>query len=108
MTHYPAPGQAAGPQFLGGARHFEVAETAEGAVITAANSPSYLVSGARAGRGFLAVQRRDPAAAANHYASLASSRGTAMVGFSLVFDRLLGLLSQAMAELDLAAEHFEA
>ena len=31
-----------------------------------------------------------------------------MAGFSLVFDRLLGLLAQTMAELDLAAEHFEA
>ena len=30
-----------------------------------------------------------------------------MAGFSLVFDRLLGLLAQTMAELALAAEHFE-
>ena len=30
-----------------------------------------------------------------------------MIGFSLVLDRLLGLLAQTMNNLDLAAEHFE-
>ena len=30
-----------------------------------------------------------------------------MAGFSLVFHRLLGLLSQTMGRLDLAAEHYE-
>ena len=56
---------------------------------------------------FLAVQRGDSVAAADHYASLASSRGTAMAPFSLALDRLLGLLAQTMGSPDLAAEHFE-
>ena len=57
--------------------------------------------------GLLAVQRGDSAAAADHYDSLASSRGTAIRGISLVLDRLLGLLAQTMDNPDLAVEHFE-
>ena len=89
----------------GDARHIQAAETAADAVLTAANSPTLVMWGARAGLGFLAVQRGDSAAAADHYASLASSRGTAL--YSLVLDRLLGLLAQTMGSPDLAAEHFE-
>ena len=36
-----------------------------------------------------------------------SSRGTAAGYYSLVFDRILGLLAQTMGSPDLAAEHFE-
>ncbi len=61
-----------------------------------------------AGRGFFVLQREDSAAAADHYASLVSSRGTALApAVSLVLDRLLGLLSQTMGDLDNAAEHFD-
>ena len=90
----------------GSDRHFEVAEAAANAALTAANSSTVHLRSATAGLGFLAVQRGDFAAAADHYASLASSRGTAPV-CSLAMDRLLGLLAQTMGSPDLAPEHFE-
>ncbi len=89
-------------------RHFEAAETAAHAILTAANSSTYLVWDATTGLGFLAVQQGDSAAAADHYATLVSSRGTAMaIGVTLAFDRLLGLLSHTMGNLDQATGHFE-
>ena len=53
------------------------------------------------------MHREDRAAAADHYASLESSRGTTTAGISLVSDRILGLLAHTMGSSDLAAEHFE-
>ena len=103
----PALGIPLAARVSGVSRHIEVAEAAANTVLTATHSSPFVLWGARAGLGFLAVQRGDSAAATNHYASLASSRGTAWVNFSLAFDRLLGLLAQAMGSPDLAAEHFE-
>ena len=103
----PAFGIPLAARVTGGARHFEVAEAAADAVLTAANSSTLNSLGARAGLGFLAVQRGDSAAAAEHYTSLASSRGIALPLSCFVSDRLLGLLSQTMGSPDLAAEHFE-
>ena len=103
----PALGIPLAARVTGADRHFEVAEAAADSVLTASNSSAYFLRGARAGLGFLAVQRGDSAAAADHYASLGSSRGTATGQFSLSFDRLLGLLAQTMGSPDLAAEHFE-
>ena len=102
-----AVGIALAARVSGAPRHFEVAEAAADVILTAANSPNLLMWWARASLGLLAVQRGDSAAAADHYDSLASSRGTAMRGFSLVLDRLLGLLAQTMDNPDLAVEHFE-
>ena len=90
----------------GAANHIEVAKAAADAVLGAANSSPLFVRHATAGLGFLAVQGGDSAAAAKHYASLASSLGTA-ASFALVFDRLLGLLAQKMGSPDLAEGHFE-
>ncbi len=102
-----AVGIALAARVSGAPRHFEVAEAAADVVLKAANSPNLLVWWAKASLGLLAVQRGDSAAAADHYDSLASSRGTAMRGFSLVLDRLLGLLSQTMDNPDLAVAHFK-
>jgi DNA-binding CsgD family transcriptional regulator len=63
--------------------------------------------GARAGLGFMSVQRGDPDASANQYAFLTACQGTAMAGLSFVFDRLLGLLARNMDRTDLAVGHFE-
>ncbi len=103
----PALGTPLAERVSGAARHFEIAEAAADAVLSAANPTTILMRGARAGLGFLAVQRGDSTAATDHYASLASSRGTAMPGFSLALDRLLGLLARTIGSPDLAAEHFE-
>ncbi|MFB3092508.1 MAG: hypothetical protein ACE1ZD_04840, partial [Dehalococcoidia bacterium] len=103
----PALGIPLAARASGADRHFEVAEAAADAVLTAPNSPTLFVWGARAGLGFLAVLRGDSLAAADHYASLTPSRGTALAPISVVFDRILGLLAQTMSSPDLAAEHFE-
>ena len=87
--------------------HFEVAEAAGDTVLSSANCPTVVGWGARTGMGLIAVNRADSSAAAEHYASLASSRGTIMVWFSLVFDRVLGLLAHTVGNDDLATEHFE-
>ncbi|MFQ6028571.1 MAG: hypothetical protein ACE5Q6_13880, partial [Dehalococcoidia bacterium] len=103
----PALGIPLAARVSGAPRHIEVAEAAADTILTAAHSSPFVLWGARAGLGFLAVQRGDSAAATDHYASLASSRGTAWVNFSLALDRLLGLLAQTMGNGDQAAEHFE-
>jgi len=54
----------------------------------------------------LAVQKGDQFAAEEHYVYLLGQRGTMIWSFSSV-DRLLGLLSQTLGNLDQAAEHFE-
>ena len=91
----------------GAVRHLEVAEAAADVILTAANSPTAVAWGAGAVLGLIAVHREDRAAAADHYASLQSSRGTTTAGISLVSDRILGLLAHTMGSSDLAAEHFE-
>ena len=103
----PAFGIPLAARVSGTARHFEAAEAAADAVLSGANSLPFFVGGARAGLGFLAVQRGDSAAAADHYASLTSGRGSATLAFQLVFDRILGLLAHTMGSPDPATEHFE-
>ena len=54
----------------------------------------------------LAVQKGDQSAAEEHYAYHLGQRGTIISTISTV-DRLLGLLSHTVGNLDQAAEHFE-
>ena len=63
---------------------------------------------AKAGLALIAVQRGDRSAAEEHYAHILAlgQRGTMLFTVSSV-DRLLGLLSQTMGDLDQAATHFE-
>ena len=61
---------------------------------------------AKAGSALLAVLKGDQSAAKKHYAYLLGHRGTMIWTFSSA-DRLLGLLSQAMENLDQATGHFE-
>ncbi len=61
---------------------------------------------AKAGLALLAVQKGDQSAAEEHYAYLQEQRSTMIETVSSV-DRLLGLLSQTMGELDQATVHFE-
>jgi len=102
-----ALGISFGGRINGDSRGFEAAEVAAEPVLTAPRSSRFVMLGARAGLGFLAVQRGDSAASSDHYAFLTACRGTAMAEISFVFDRLLGLLARTMDNLDLAVEHFE-
>ena len=77
----PALGIPLAARVSGAARYFEVTEGAADAVLTASNCSTFVFRCTRAGLGFLAVQRGDSAAAADHYASLASSRGTSAIFF---------------------------
>ena len=61
---------------------------------------------AKAGLALLAVQTGDQSAAAEHYSYLLGQQST-MASTGISADRLLGLLSQTMGDLDQATEHFE-
>ena len=61
---------------------------------------------ATAGLALLAVQKGDQSAVEEHYAYFLGQRGT-MIWTVSSADRLLGLLSQTMGNLDQAAAHFE-
>ena len=86
-------------------RHLEIAEEAAEAVLSQFGTPLDAMS-AKAGSALLAVQKGDQSAAKEHYAYLQGQRGTMIETVSSV-DRLLGLLSQTMGNLDQAAAHFE-
>ena len=60
-----------------------------------------------AGLAIIAIQRGDGEKLEAHRAVLAAHSGIMLVGGVISVDRLLGLLSQTMANLDQAAQHFE-
>ena len=81
-------------------------EAAAKAVLSDQSATPNRASYAKAGLALLAVQKGDQSAAAEHYAYLQGKRGTIIAPVTSV-DRLLGLLSQTMGNLDQAAAHFE-
>ena len=103
----PALGLPLAARISGIYDYHEVAKAAADAVISAPNASKMVLWGARAGLGLMAVQRGDSIAAADQYAALSSGRGTGTVVISLCLDRLLGLLSQAMGDLELAVDHYK-
>ena len=84
---------------------FEIAEAASKEVLKEPSEPSVAFY-AKAGLALVAVWKGDQSAAEEQYAYLLGQRGTMIWVYSSV-DRLLGLLSQTMGNLDKAAEHFE-
>ncbi len=84
----------------------EIAEAAAEAVLSGQSVTPHRAMFAKAGSALLAVQKRDQSAAEQHYAYLLGQAGTMILAVSSV-DRLLGLLAQAMGNLDQAAIHFE-
>jgi tetratricopeptide (TPR) repeat protein len=82
-------------------------ETAQ-AVITSPHATPFMVGWATAGLPFLAVQKGDSDAAREHYPVLESQRNALLIIFNVTADRILGLLSHTMGELDQAVDHFEA
>ena len=93
-------------RFTGISDQLEIAEAAAEAVLSQRPVTPLRVSYARAGLALLALQRGDQSAAEEHYAFLLGQRGTMIFTVSSV-DRLLGLLSQTMGNLEQAADHFE-
>ncbi len=87
-------------------------DIADGCAQTVLSSPS-VTHGmgllARAGLGLTAVQREDIAAAEEQYAALEPARDTLMLIFpdTTCIDRVLGLLSHTMGQVDQAVAHFE-
>ena len=84
----------------------EIAEAAAEAVLSEQLVRPALTINAAAGLALLAVEKGDQSAAKEHYAYLLGHRGTMIWTLSSV-DRLLGLLSQTMGNLDQAVSHFE-
>jgi tetratricopeptide (TPR) repeat protein len=82
------------------------AEAAETLVSSPLTNPLFSQAG-RAALGLMAVLRGDGARCAEHYSSLDRVRGVAVLLFYISGDRLLGLLSHTMGNLDQASQHFE-
>jgi len=84
------------------------AEDAEAVLLSPSATPIFTYA-ANLSLGLIAVQRGDVAAAAEQYAALLPYRGTMMAPnvWWTSADRLLGLLSHTMGELDQSAGHFE-
>ncbi len=83
-----------------------MAETIAEALISEPSVRPVAAMYAKAGLALLAVLKGDQPAAEEHYAYLLVHRGTMIWTFSSV-DRLLGLLSQTVGNLDQAMTHFE-
>ena len=84
----------------------EIAEATAEEVLSARSVTPRDAMDAKVGLALLAVSKNDQSAAAEHYAYLQGHRGTMIETVSSV-DRLLGLLSQTMGNLDQAMAHFE-
>ncbi|MCI0878569.1 MAG: tetratricopeptide repeat protein [Chloroflexi bacterium] len=80
-------------------------EIAEAALSEPIITPIFALS-ARAALALLAVQKDDLSAAAEHYTHVRGRQGMMILTVSSV-DRLLGLLSQTMGNIDQATGHFE-
>lgn len=104
---YPAIGIGLAARASGNLHHLETAQAAADVVLKVENPSPLLVWGVSAGLGFLAAQQGESDAAAQHYTALLPSRGSGMSGFSLCYDRVLGLLAQTMGRQESATEHYE-
>jgi len=85
----------------------EVAATAAETVLAFDSVLPIVAGAAQACLALLAVMRGDAVAAGEQYAVLEHHRGRMWYGSFVPMDRLLGLMSQTMGNLDQAAEHFE-
>jgi DNA-binding CsgD family transcriptional regulator len=95
----------------GVAARFDVAEAIAQRTVTSPYVQLGVQNSARMSLALMAVQRGDAVAAGELYAPLVSMRGTMFPqcpwGLALAADRILGLLSQTMGQLDQMMAHFE-
>ena len=91
--------------------HFDRLESTARSIISSPSTYPGAAQGARIGLAFLSVQRGDKEASRESYGALMPIRGTAFpqspVGPGVAVDRLLGLLSQTVGNMDQASAHFE-
>ena len=85
----------------------DVAEISGHAVLSNKSAMPLFRLMARVGLAVIAVVRRDTEKSGGHYAALLSHAGTMLGRCEMCGDRLLGLLSQTMGNLDQAMSHFE-
>jgi DNA-binding CsgD family transcriptional regulator/tetratricopeptide (TPR) repeat protein len=93
-------------RITGIADRIEIAEATAKAIVSERSATLNRAIYAKAGLALLAVEKGDQTASQEHYAALLSQRST-MIWTVVSVDRLLGLLSQTMGDLDQAATHFE-
>ena len=91
----------------GDASRVAFAERAAHTILASSASTHIIATFARAGLGLIAALRYDGDGALEQYAFLVLERQTMLLGNLGAVDRILGLLAQAMGDLDMAAEHFE-
>jgi tetratricopeptide (TPR) repeat protein len=88
------------------ADRFGIAETLARGVLSSRPIPRFTML-ARTALALMAVQRGEAEAAAEQYATLEPLRGTVLPHSLIIMDRVLGLTSQTMGNLDQAMAHFE-
>ena len=97
-------GLSAAARITGDIQQFDIAEMAAETVLSSPFVLPYFELLARVGKATVAVQRDDAAAAQEQYGTLESLH--VMLAYSST-DRLLGLLSVTMGQLDQAMGHFD-
>ena len=86
--------------------HLEIVEATADTVLSAESVTPQIAIYAKAGLALLALEKGDQPAAEEHYVYFIGHRGT-MIATVISVDRLLGLLSQTMGDLEQATAHFE-
>jgi len=94
-------------RITGDAGQLAEAEEIAAGIIASSSSLPMVVLGVRIGLALIAVHRGDAVASREQYAALESRRGMIHDRWSISIDRVLGLLSQTMGDLDQATVHFE-
>jgi hypothetical protein len=89
----------------GDLQRLDIAKIAAATVLSSPFAVPYFAVAARIGLAVIAVQGGDVTAAKEQYAALEPGRG--VMALYIGTDRLLGLLSVTMGQLDQAAQHFE-
>ena len=103
---FPAAVLLLADRITGDARWTELAEEAANRAVAAATPPLGMIP-ARAALGLVAAVRGDADSAGEQYLIVQEYRGIALPGILRSVDRLLGIISQTMRNLDQAASHFE-
>lgn len=91
-----------------GGSDLRTAEFAARTVLSSSAATPQLVQEARTGLALIALQRSDVRVAQEQYVAMEPSAGTLVVTCAVSVDRILGLVSQGLGDLDKALEHLEA
>ena len=86
---------------------FDIAEGFANSILASSSAAQSATQGAHTSLALMAVVRGDAARSEEQYKAMEYRRGTLLENSTLAADRLLGLLSHTMGNLDQSAEHFE-